>query len=474
MAHTKTYIDPSLPLSLARVSEVTGNPVLDVGYQCKDSRPYFRFTGGGESYYTAVHPSSAAAETEVGVYTRGSVVKDGAEHASMEYAGAGTQSGGTLSYGGGMYTNTGAEHEDVRLFLVNKWSKCKPIRYDKKTPLTDAERQGETSDRADGYWYGVRIASQVSSWDEVHEVPFDYLAPEDGDWMRLTDFSGYDHAAAANLSGTTGFDYLVTDVEIDAAVSLLIDVAGANTTGIDILSSIMREISAGTIESAFSSMYAMALVDGYACAMKCSTGDVSPIYDADRDVWNSGFRFTPYALRDLIPGGLETGGHKFSVFLARQAGGMLDVSGAWFSVAGKVFPSRAFAVPGLTGLAVEARTLVTAPPATARITSVTQEGISITATIDPSLLVQTTHARLSLTIGTGTTAGRTEEFDFYRVGNLMQHTHFFTYSWRDDLRMMVMPGQTITGVNLRISTWYQSGVTTAGTGVLNGSVTIPE
>ena len=44
MAHSKTFIDPNAAFAIARVAAVTGNPMHDVGDQCRDSRPYFTFS----------------------------------------------------------------------------------------------------------------------------------------------------------------------------------------------------------------------------------------------------------------------------------------------------------------------------------------------------------------------------------------------------------------------------------------------
>lgn len=468
MAHSDTYIDPALPISVARVSKVTGNPMLDVGYQCMDARPYFVFdpdggASGEDAVMTALHPSRCAAPAQVGVYT--------SSGGAAAYQGTGTQNGGSLSFGGRQYSY-GGEHLDLPAGRVNKWSKCKPIRYGKDAALTDTERQGTTSDRSEGYWYGVNITVQTDSWAEIHDVPFDYRRPRGGSFgepFRLTDFSGYDHAAVPNLYGMLNADFLVTDVDIPAPVSLDIDYGGANSTGLDFLSSVVRETGAGSVESAFSAMYAMVLLDGWAAAMKTERNEVSPVYDPDREAWNRGFNFSAYSLRDLVSGGLPTGSHRVSVFLARQTGNMLDVSGEWFSVAGVLFPSRAFAVPGATGLTVRAMTLITAPAAMAFGLTATADGflfsVRLTAQSEDPV-----HVNVTTRVGV---SSKGEEFDLVWRGTVIQ-TKILSYRWREDFHMMVMPGQTVSGIDVMLYSYYQAGTTTAGEGITDGSVIVPE
>lgn len=116
MAHTDTYIDGSLPFSIARVAAVTGNPKLDVGSQCRE----------------------------------------------------------------GSY--------------INMWAKYKPQAVDKLSPITDAERAAAT--------YGI-TASRTLLYSALHNRTYTYTGvPGDGDIARLTDFAGYNHEAALDLSAT--------------------------------------------------------------------------------------------------------------------------------------------------------------------------------------------------------------------------------------------------------------------------------
>lgn len=125
MAHRTDLIDGSLAFSLARLAAVTGNPMRDVGYQCSDTRPYFKFTSGSVTYYTTMHPKHATTAKTVSVYTKGAQ-REGYD--TMRYVGTGSQTGSTLTYGGGAYTNGGYASERIRMFVVNRWAKYKPFR----------------------------------------------------------------------------------------------------------------------------------------------------------------------------------------------------------------------------------------------------------------------------------------------------------------------------------------------------------
>ena len=356
MAHTKTYIDPSLPLSVARVAKVTGNPMLDIGYQCRGERPYFRFSSGTSEYCTTLHPSRCTAATEVSVYTViiATDIATGDRRYSVIRRGTGSQLGAELTYDGTVYTNSGGGHTDVPLSGINKWAKCKPIRYDKVGELTDAERRGSLADRNAGYYYGVHIAAPAGSYAQIHDADFEYRRPrgsEHDEPYRLSDFSGYDADAAPGLSGSVASDALYRDVE--TPVPALIDIVRSDTTGIDFADAIVAAMGAGSPEDAFADLYPMVLIDGWAAAMTNSElGRVTPLYSGG--VWYRGFGFDLKALDDAVTGGLTLGSHRLSLFLVPDDP-LLDLSGAWQDVESTVGSRQAFAVPGAAGLDVEVK-----------------------------------------------------------------------------------------------------------------------
>lgn len=201
MAHTNTYIDGSLPFSLARVAAVTGNPVLDIGYQCRDSRPYYVFTNESMptlTLYTTLAPSKATTATAVDIYSIHSAGINGLTEDTMMLLTTGTQTGSTLvseSFLGFEFTNAGNAHIDYRLNNINKWAKYKPQGgIDKLSPITEDER------KAASYPYGLKMA-EISSVEELHAATYEYAGvPGSGDIARLTDFAGYNHEAALDLS----------------------------------------------------------------------------------------------------------------------------------------------------------------------------------------------------------------------------------------------------------------------------------
>lgn len=201
MAHNSTYIDPALPLSIARVAGVTGNPLIDTMSQCCDVLPYFSFSASGQTMvYTRRHPSTAGAAS-VPVYMSTTSRVDGETYTAMEMKGTGTQTGATLVYGGVTYTNGGG-YMNIRQHLVNKWAKYKPQMVNQMAEITDAQRaQGS-------YPYGLRV-SAIGYFLTIHDsnyayvgLPGHFIGQAGYNNYRLTDFSGYNKLARPDVRGT--------------------------------------------------------------------------------------------------------------------------------------------------------------------------------------------------------------------------------------------------------------------------------
>lgn len=200
MSHSATHIDPSLPLSIARVAGVTGNPMLDVMSQCCDVLPYFSFSASGQTtVYTRRNPSTAGAAS-VAVYMMTSKRVDGVNYNAMAQKGTGTQTGASLVFDGVTYTNGGG-HTNIRQHLVNKWAKYKPQAFDQLSDLTDAQRAQGT------FPYGMRV-TQPAYFSGIHDCTYAYegvpgtTAVAGSGNYRLTDFSGYNKLARPDVRGT--------------------------------------------------------------------------------------------------------------------------------------------------------------------------------------------------------------------------------------------------------------------------------
>ena len=244
MAHSKTYIDPNVPFNVARVGAVVGNPTLDVGYQCRDERPFYSFSRlstpatqaetvpgpgqGGDpdepitipTYYTTLRPDKVTQDTEVAVYRLTTTVKDGETYNGMTYSGTGTQNGASLTVGALTYTNTDNAYVDIRLFKVNKWAKYKPQISDQFSDLSDAQRaQGD-------YPYGLKV-TQPSKFEELHTCTYAYAAVPGAltypgglsSAFRLTDFAGYNHLARPDVRGLVQWSGTVVTVGFTEDIS---------------------------------------------------------------------------------------------------------------------------------------------------------------------------------------------------------------------------------------------------------------
>ena len=83
---------------------------------------------------------------------------------------------------------------------INMMSKCKPIKYDTAQELTSFQRIGMASENSQGYYYGVKIALDGTSFQNIHTCKPEYSRPTGAPYYyRLTDFIGYHHKATANM-----------------------------------------------------------------------------------------------------------------------------------------------------------------------------------------------------------------------------------------------------------------------------------
>ena len=223
------------PLGIASLAQCTGNPMLDLGFQCMDSKPYFKYVNGSNIVYTTVYPTRNTAAITAGVLFVYSIkdkvcgltndntqptVTYKVQDALLGTASAATNS--TITFNSIVYTwDNQNPFEIVRLFLVNMWSKFKPLNGFTMVDLTDTNRLNAG--------YGI-TANQISI-DETDNDKLSalytsllngnngwfYESPTLDSYKRLTDFlssdgnSGYDKGCenpftlfAVNANGMDG------------------------------------------------------------------------------------------------------------------------------------------------------------------------------------------------------------------------------------------------------------------------------
>lgn len=210
------------PLGLGQVANYTKNPILDVGYQCKDARPYFAFTYSSTTYYIRVHPDNLTVNDSVGMYSASSITKFGVTYTKMtKLSGSGTVltsgSSATISYGGNTYSYDSQSDVDVFLNKLNPWSFYKPYEY---TGLSSDEYgQTRCDDLVNGttYWdsiiksqqiccgfnYGKNTSSNTNVYCTSYSMALDNACATNSVWnytrpstiFRLTDFIGYNKNA---------------------------------------------------------------------------------------------------------------------------------------------------------------------------------------------------------------------------------------------------------------------------------------
>lgn len=190
------------PYNLATLSQATGNPILDLGYQCCDMRPYFEYKKDNVFYYTTVHPKNLILSV-INVYEKYVKNVDGLEYDAMKYIGNTTAtSGTTITFNDVVYTYT-ENIVNIRGFYINKWAAYKPVKSTTSSELSDVDRFGV------GINGGIKPEWPLEERDVVNlnEEELELLLtemlnnnfywiyespePNDEDWFRMTDFIGY-------------------------------------------------------------------------------------------------------------------------------------------------------------------------------------------------------------------------------------------------------------------------------------------
>lgn len=199
------------PYNLVTLSQVTGNPMLDLGYQCCDMRPFFKYTNGNSIIFTTVHPNNLANQV-VNVYEKYTKTVDGIEYDSMQYIGNTTATTfSNITYEGNIYNYTNT-HENIRGFFINKWARYKPIQHNKIDELNSFIEGKDTDDFINNNCgltlLQVPIPTSGGPMSEKEGLILNmindlkagnffwtYNPPKEGNWFRMTDFIGYNNKA---------------------------------------------------------------------------------------------------------------------------------------------------------------------------------------------------------------------------------------------------------------------------------------
>ena len=188
---------------------------------------------------------------------------------------------------------------------INMMSKCKPIKYNTVKELTDLQRIGLPSENSQGYYYGVKIALDGTSFSNVHNCKPEYSRPTGPPYSyRITDFIGYHHLATANMDAIIQVDKIYVDVEYQLRTFYTVDHLKVNDTGIDLMSAVIKLVTnsqTGSAEEAFSKCWPFIAIDDKMCIMKNELEDAyTPIYNG---AWWDGF------VANLKNAGISTGEH---------------------------------------------------------------------------------------------------------------------------------------------------------------------
>ena len=233
---------------------------------------------------------------------------------------------------------------------INKWSKHKPIRYNKVEGLSDEEFKGTSGDNSLGIYYGIKASTSAGNYNQLHDTNFDYIGKPNGGELspfRLGDFRGYDTNAVPTLTGEiTNLAY--TNVPKSFNCSVIYDYTGSNTTGIDFRELINTDGDAIKFEN----YYPCILVGDYARGLfnEYNSQQTSIKFN---NAWYNKF----YA--DISSGNFPTSyintKQTCTLFLTRNLyveGGITDLRN-WQYVKDKANAYNAFAVPNAVAKKVE-------------------------------------------------------------------------------------------------------------------------
>lgn len=229
---------------------------------------------------------------------------------------------------------------------VNKWAKYKPIRFPKWGALTEEEFKGRLTDISSGIFYGVRLSSDnVSRYDLLHDVAFDYYPPEgdENSPYRLLDFNNYCKNVFATLSGEMP-EKIYYDLDDPIGIRCRYSYDNYAVDYADVLGG----------EETLKNSYPCIIVSNYArtvhymCALKTNTGldyEVLPMYNAGEwtETFYCDFSDTKLAL-------LQDTNIHITLFIVHNSGPQstsFPIDGEWHQYrTDRGYANRGYAVPG--------------------------------------------------------------------------------------------------------------------------------
>lgn len=339
---------------------------------------------------------------------------------------------------------------------INMMSKCKPIKYDTAQELTSFQRIGMASENSQGYYYGVKIALDGTSFKNIHTCKPEYSRPTGLPYyFRLTDFIGYHHLATANMDAIIQVDKIYIDVEYQLRTFYTVDHLKVNDTGIDLMSAVIKLVTnsqTGSAEEAFSKCWPFIAIDDKMCIMKNELEDAyTPIYNG---AWWDGF------VANLNGAGFGTGEHTvtlgFMIGSNNTAAAYFPKDGTWVTIGGvsaAEYMDNLIVAPSSVGLAKTFSRYNSLAPTFTPSVSANRMGVIIIPTYTEEPTAQCT-LTVSFTTG-GMTVTKTETFE---VSSAM---HTINITWRE-LGMTYMSGMMLTYSCYIISKYANSSAQTVG------------
>lgn len=246
---------------------------------------------------------------------------------------------------------------------INKFSRHKPVEYGSSSnrhpqPLMGDEIKGNPQDVGNGIIYGVRVGASQTTWNELHDIDFDYVR-RPSSCFRISDFDQYYHGATCPIRGecalptSSGARIISEDTPQNNIFYITL-----RTEGNEYEMSVY-DLYGFESEQQVRTLYPCVKIGNYVHCLKNSaliatgtTADYTQMYDTANSTWYNQFYVD---VSDAPSGTFESGQqYQVTVFLTTGYTTSLneDLRTEWVDVSGeeRLQNDIAYVVPGLVGL----------------------------------------------------------------------------------------------------------------------------
>lgn len=247
---------------------------------------------------------------------------------------------------------------------INKFARHKPVEYGSSSnrhpqPLMGDEIKGNPQDVGNGIIYGVRVGASQTTWNELHDIDFDYVR-RPSSCFRISDFDQYYHGATCPIRGECALPTNSSGARIiseDAPQNNIFYIT-LRTEGNEYEMSVY-DLYGFENEQQVRTLYPCVKIGNYVHCLKNgsliatgTTADYTPMYDTANSTWYNQF----YVDVSDAPSGMFVSGQQYQVTVFLTTGYTTslneDLRTEWVDVSGeeRLQNDIAYVVPGLVGM----------------------------------------------------------------------------------------------------------------------------